>query len=78
MRETKNEEMEYADGVRTGSMLSQVLKQNGRDVLMNDGIVLWSRVIGSRVGGQERLGRARRDGKRARGPFDTGVIINLS
>jgi hypothetical protein len=64
-------------GVWIGSIRSQLRMNRGREVLSRVGIVEWRTVIGRRVGGQERLGRDLREGRRARGVEDVGVKIKL-
>lgn len=78
MRDVKNEDIEYAVGVSIGSMLSHVRRKSGKDVLTREGIVLWRMVIGRSCGGHENEGRARREGRRARGPEETDVRMSLS
>lgn len=60
-----------------GSIRSHCRRNRGNDVLRSVGIVLWRRVIGSKIGGHERLDNARRDGRRARGVEDVDVTISL-
>jgi hypothetical protein len=49
-------------------MRSDDRRKRGIDVRMKAGRVLCRRVMGNSMGGQDRLGRARREGRSARGP----------
>jgi hypothetical protein len=65
-------------GVKIGSIYSQLRRKSGSEVLKRVGSVLCSNVIGRRAGGQVRLGRARRDGRRVRGGLAIGVRMSLT
>lgn len=65
-------------GVRIGSIWREERRISGVLVDNRCGRVEWRRVIGSREVGQRRDGRARREGRRARGPAETGVRMRLN
>jgi hypothetical protein len=69
--------IEDAVGVVMGSMWKKERKKSGPDVLRNVGSAFVRKVIGARMGGTMRDGRARREGRRARGVEETGVRMSL-
>lgn len=76
-RERVNVAMEEDVGVRTGSMWREERRKRGALVERSCGIVECSKVIGNKEVGQRRDGRARREGRRARGPASTDVRMSL-
>jgi hypothetical protein len=72
-----NVAMEEDVGVRIGSMWREERRNNGELVERRGGRVECKSVIGRREVGQRRDGSARREGRRARGPAETGVRIRL-
>jgi hypothetical protein len=76
-RESANVAMEEDAGVRIGSMWREERRTSGALVASKGGRVEWRRVIGRRDDGQIQDGRARREGRRARGPEEMGVRIRL-
>lgn len=64
-------------GVRTGSMWRDERRKRGALVERSCGMVECKRVIGNSGVGQSSDGRARREGRRARGPASTDVRISL-
>lgn len=69
--------IEYVVGVRVGSIRRVERRNRGIDEDMNEGIVLFSSVIGNREAETLIDGSERRAGTRARGVALRGVIISL-
>lgn len=72
-----NVAMEEDVGVMIGSMWRLERRRKGEDVDNKGGRVECNIVIGRREVGHKNEGRARSEGRRARGPAETGVRIKL-
>lgn len=69
--------MEEVVGEVRGSMWKKVRKKRGPLVERKVGSAVVRKVIGARVGGTIREGRARKEGRRFRGPEVRGVRMSL-
>lgn len=76
-RLSRKAEKEDVAGVVMGSMWKNDLKKRGPEVERKVGRALVRKVIGARVGGTTRDGRARSEGRRVRGAEVRGVRMSL-
>lgn len=77
-RDRAKAEREAVAGDVTGSMWKRERKRRGPLVERKVGRALVRKVMGTSVGGQSREGRARSEGRSARGAEVIGVRIKLS